>query len=135
MNSYFFPRLYLVGPEILSGRDFMLAPHSTIPLIRSCPHTHTHTNLDKYTPKHTHAHTNTRAFTCKPTHTFLNCLHHMSSGLCLTFAAVLKTIGWSPRLAHLLVDAMRKQSQSQCSLHLVRRLARLLLLLLLLLLL
>ena len=26
VNSYFFPRLYLVGPEILSGRDFMVPP-------------------------------------------------------------------------------------------------------------
>ena len=26
VNSYFFPRLYLVGPEILSGRDFMVLP-------------------------------------------------------------------------------------------------------------
>ena len=36
VNNYFFPRLYLVGPEILSGRDFMVPPHSTIPLIRPC---------------------------------------------------------------------------------------------------
>ena len=32
----FFPRLYLVGPEILSGRDFMVPSHSTIPLISPC---------------------------------------------------------------------------------------------------
>ena len=36
VKSYFFPRLYLVGPEFLSGRDFMVPPHGTIPPIRPC---------------------------------------------------------------------------------------------------